>query len=68
MAFLQLGLYLGVLLACVKPLGVYMARVYSGTTPILERLIGPVERLLYRLSGIDRNRRNDVATVRDRRA
>lgn len=50
---LQLGAYLGVLLACVKPLGLYMARVYSGSTPFLERIAGPVERLVYRLCGVD---------------
>jgi len=54
--FLQLGLYLGVLLACVKPLGLYMAQVYSGSVPYLERIVGPFERLLYRLCGADRTR------------
>jgi K+-transporting ATPase ATPase A chain len=53
--FLQLGLYLGVLLACVQPLGFYMAKVYSGSATLLDRIIGPVERLLYQLCGIDRN-------------
>lgn len=51
---LQLGLYLGVLLACAKPLGVYMARVYCGPVPVLERILGPIERGIYRLCGIDR--------------
>ena len=53
---LQLGLFLGVLLACVKPLGLYMARVYSGSAPLLEPVIGPLERLLYRLCGVDRSK------------
>lgn len=52
-AVIQLGLFALVLLACVKPLGVYMAKVYSGRTPYLERFLGPVERFLYRLAGID---------------
>lgn len=51
---LQLAIYLGILLACVKPLGFYMAKVYSGATTILDRIIEPLERLLYRLCGIDR--------------
>lgn len=54
-ALLQMSLYLGVLLACVKPLGLYMARVYSSTAPCLERFLAPFERLLYRCSGVDRN-------------
>jgi potassium-transporting ATPase potassium-binding subunit len=50
--WLQLGLYLVVLLALVKPLGWYMARVYQGESIGLDRILGPVERFLYRLSGV----------------
>jgi potassium-transporting ATPase potassium-binding subunit len=55
-SLLQIGLYLAALLACVKPLGLYMARVYSGSVPYVERTVGPLERLLYRLAGVDRDR------------
>jgi len=48
----QLGLYVAVLLALVKPLGWYMARVYEGRPCGLDRVLGPVERLLYRLAGV----------------
>jgi K+-transporting ATPase ATPase A chain len=51
-AWVQIALYLGVLLALVKPLGSYMARVYSGETTFLHRVLGPVERLFYRLAGV----------------
>jgi K+-transporting ATPase ATPase A chain len=44
---LQLGLALGLLLACVRPLGWYMARVYARPAP------GRLERRAYRLAGID---------------
>ena len=54
MAALQIGLYVVVLLACVKPLGLYMANVYSGRAPYLERVLGPLERWMYRLGGIDK--------------
>jgi potassium-transporting ATPase potassium-binding subunit len=50
--WLQLGLYLVVLIALVKPLGAYMARVYEGQSSRLDRIIGPIERLIYRLSGV----------------
>lgn len=50
---IQIILYLGVMLACVKPLGLFMARVYEGRTRITQRILGPLERLLYRMSGID---------------
>jgi K+-transporting ATPase ATPase A chain len=49
---LQIGLYLLTLLLLVKPLGAYMARVYEGQPLILERVLGPLERLLYRLMGV----------------
>jgi K+-transporting ATPase ATPase A chain len=49
---LQVGLYLVILLAMVKPLGGYMARVYQGEPILLRRLLGPVERLTYRLGGV----------------
>ena len=48
---LQIVLYLVVLAALAKPLGWYMARVYEGQSTPLDRVLGPVERLLYRLFG-----------------
>ena len=45
---IQLALYLIVLLLLVKPLGLYMARVYEGKTVGLDRVLGPLERLIYR--------------------
>ena len=55
-AWLLLAVYFGVLLALVKPLGAYMARVYDEEPTWLGRLLGPVERGLYRLFGIDPRR------------
>ncbi|HEY2415092.1 MAG TPA: potassium-transporting ATPase subunit KdpA [Pirellulaceae bacterium] len=49
---LQLLLYLGVLIALVKPLGWYMARVYQGQPCGLDRVFGWLERGLYRIAGI----------------
>jgi K+-transporting ATPase ATPase A chain len=49
---LQIALYFVVLLALAKPLGAYMARVYEGKPSGLDRVLGPVERLIYRLSGV----------------
>ncbi len=50
-AWLLLGLYLLVLLALVKPLGVYIANVMEGRSLAL-RFGGPVESVIYRLCGI----------------
>jgi len=54
-AFLQLAVYLVVLLALVKPLGAYMARVFDGPPVLLEGALGPLERGLYRAAGVDPN-------------
>jgi K+-transporting ATPase ATPase A chain len=50
--YLQLAFYIGVLLALAKPLGTYMARVYEGRGMAVGIGDG-VERVLYRVSGID---------------
>ncbi len=52
-AILQIGLFVLAILACVKPLGLYMARVYSGHAPVLDRVLRPFERLIYRLCGVN---------------
>ncbi|HYL19473.1 MAG TPA: potassium-transporting ATPase subunit KdpA, partial [Burkholderiales bacterium] len=51
--YLQLIIYLAVLLALAKPLGTYMAHIYEGQPAILNRVGAPFERLLYRVSGVD---------------
>jgi potassium-transporting ATPase potassium-binding subunit len=52
----QIALFFLVVLALTKPLGAYMFRVFEGTRQPFPSLLGPVERLLYRLSGIDPSR------------
>jgi potassium-transporting ATPase potassium-binding subunit len=52
-AWVQLGLYLAVLVALSKPLGWYMARVYQGQPCGLDRALGWLERLIYRMAGVD---------------
>ena len=48
----QIGVYFAILLAAAWPLGEYMARVYQMRTTPLDRLLGPMERALYRLFGV----------------
>ncbi len=45
--------FLTVVLLCVKPLGLYMANVMEGKPIWPLRVCAPLERLVYRLSGID---------------
>jgi potassium-transporting ATPase potassium-binding subunit len=51
--WLQIGVYVVVLAAITKPLGVYMARVFSRQKTFLDPVLRPVERLIYRLTGVD---------------
>jgi potassium-transporting ATPase potassium-binding subunit len=48
----QLALYVVVLIALAKPLGSYMARVYQNQPFGLDRVLGGLERLIYRLAGV----------------
>jgi K+-transporting ATPase ATPase A chain len=50
---LQIVIYLIVLILLVKPLGAFMARVYQGERTVISRVLGPVERFIYRLAGVD---------------
>jgi potassium-transporting ATPase potassium-binding subunit len=52
-AWLQTALLFGIVILAAKPLGAYMARVYAGERTLLSRLLGPVERVLYRAMGVD---------------
>src|SRR2546425_11582720 len=51
--FLQLAIYFLVLLAVTKPLGVYMTKVFSGEKTFSSRVLGPIERLIYRICRVD---------------
>jgi K+-transporting ATPase ATPase A chain len=52
-ALLQLSLYCVLLVAVARPLGGYMARVYQGDARTAQKLIGPLERLVYRAVRVD---------------
>ena len=58
-AVLQILLYLAVLILLVKPLGLFMARVFEGERTFLSPLLGRFERLLYRVSGVDASQEQD---------
>ena len=51
-SWLQLIFYMVVLIALAKPLGLYMTRVYQGERTFLDPVLRPVEKLIYRLSGV----------------
>jgi K+-transporting ATPase ATPase A chain len=51
--WLQIAVFLALILAVTKPMGVFMARVFNREKTFLDPVLRPVERLLYRLTGVD---------------
>ena len=51
--WIQIFVFLALILAITKPLGVYMAKVFSRERTFLDPLVRPIERLLYRVTGVD---------------
>ena len=47
--WLQIALFVAVLVALVKPVGIYMARVFTNQRVFLTPVVGPIERLAYRV-------------------
>ncbi len=52
-AMMLIGVFLGLLLLCVKPVGLYMARVFEGRPGWPLRAGASIERRIYRICGID---------------
>src|SRR5277367_2114157 len=50
--WLQSLIFFALLLALMRPLGIYIARVLGGERTFLSPVLRPIERLIYRLSGI----------------
>src|SRR5580765_5839502 len=50
---LQVVLYVVLIFAITKPLGLHLWRVFSGERTFLDPVWGPLERLIYRLSGVN---------------
>ena len=53
------ALYFALLAALAVPLGRYLARVFSGENLATAKALGPVERFIYRLAGVDPTREHD---------
>ena len=58
----QIALYAFVIVVITRPLGGYMTRVFNGERTLLTPVLQPVERLLYRASGIDETREQSWVT------
>ncbi|HEX8891797.1 MAG TPA: potassium-transporting ATPase subunit KdpA, partial [Terriglobales bacterium] len=53
--WLQIAFFLLVILLVTKPLGIYMARVFSRERTFLDPVLRPIERLIYRITWVDEN-------------
>jgi len=51
----QILFFLVLIFLVTKPMGIFMARVFSRERTFLDPVVRPVERLLYRLTGVDEN-------------
>jgi K+-transporting ATPase ATPase A chain len=51
--WLQIFFFLVLVFAVTKPLGLFMAHVFNGERTFLDRVLRPVERLIYRLTRVD---------------
>ncbi len=51
--WLQILIFFALVLAMTKPLGVFMARLFNDERTFLHPILRPVERLLYRVTGVD---------------
>jgi K+-transporting ATPase ATPase A chain len=51
--WLQIVVFLALIFAITKPLGVFMARVFAGEKTFLDPVLRPIERLIYRVTGVD---------------
>ena len=51
--WLQFAIFSVILLASVRPVGIYLARVLEGERTWLDPVLRPIERLIYRLCGVN---------------
>ena len=51
--WLQILIFFGLILAVTRPMGKYLTRVYQGERTLLDPVMRPVERLLYRICGVN---------------
>jgi K+-transporting ATPase ATPase A chain len=54
--WLQILVFIGIIIAIAKPVGIFMTHVFTGERTFMHRVIRPFERLIYRLTGVDEKR------------
>jgi K+-transporting ATPase ATPase A chain len=51
--WLQIVIFLALILAVTKPMGVFMTRVFNRERTFMDPVLRPIERLIYRTTGVD---------------
>src|SRR5919197_311712 len=54
--WLQILFFFALILLITKPMGVFMTRVFNRERTFLDTVLRPVERLIYKLTGVDETR------------
>jgi len=54
--WLQILIFIAIIIAIAKPLGIFMTHVFNGERTFMHPGLRPIERLIYRLTGVDEKR------------
>ncbi len=54
--WLQILIFIAIVVAIAKPVGIFITKVFNGERTFLHPVLRPVERLIYRLTGVDEKR------------
>ena len=49
----QIAVFTALIAGLTKPFGLYMARVFAGERTVLRPVLGSIEKILYRVAGVD---------------
>ncbi|HYW70841.1 MAG TPA: potassium-transporting ATPase subunit KdpA [Pyrinomonadaceae bacterium] len=54
--WLQILVFIAIIIAIAKPIGIFMTHIFNGERTFLHPLLRPLERIIYRLTGVDEKR------------
>jgi potassium-transporting ATPase potassium-binding subunit len=60
--WIQIAIFSALVIALVKPFGAYMTRVFAGERSFLSPVLQPLERLVYRICGVDEDQEQHWVT------
>src|SRR6476659_10879735 len=54
--WLQILLFIAIIVAVAKPVGIFITHVFNGGRTFMHPVLRPVERVIYRLTGVEEDR------------